>query len=80
MGVFLKPIVENEGMGLRKKEKSTEHIVSTDVLNDVWPSALVSDGNAEVVIAKAVILSQVRLGSRKDKQAGLPVMTNFIAL
>ncbi len=79
MGILLEGIVENEGLRLRKKKKPTQHIISTDVVDDIWARALVAGCYPKVMIAKAIILSQIGLSSGKRKNSRLPVITNFIA-
>ena len=80
MGILLKGVVENEGLCLCKQQKSTEHIISGDIINDVRPRPLVTRGYAEMMVAETMVLSQIRLGAGKSKQAGFSIMTNFIAL
>ncbi len=79
MGILLKRIVEDKGLGLRKKEKPTQHIVSRDVVDDIWSRVLVTRSYPKVMIAKALILPQIGLSSGKRKNSRLPVITNFIA-
>ena len=80
MGVLVKRVVKNEGLRLRKKQEPTQHVVSAYVFDDVGTSSLIPGCNAEVMVAKTLILSQIGLSSRKGKQAGFPVITNFVGL
>jgi len=80
MSIFLKRIVENERLRLRKKEKPTQHIVSTDVVDDIWARVFVTGSYAKVMIPKAIIPPQIGLSSGKRKNSRLPVITNFIAM
>ncbi len=79
MGIILTDIIEDKRLSLGKEEDSTQHILSTPIVDEVWAGLVVSGGDAEMVIPETFILAQIGLGPRERKDAGLPVMAHLIA-
>ncbi len=53
--------VQDESLSLMKEEHAAEHIMPADIFNHIWTGFLVPRGNSKMMIAEAVVFTQVGL-------------------
>ena len=49
-----------------------------NVFDQIRVASIISNGKPKVMVVKTYIFSEIRSGSSKGKDSGLPIATNFI--
>ncbi len=71
-------VVHDQARAVMEQQNAAEHVGLAPVAHEFRPTALIADGNSEVVIVETAIVRDAGLRTGKDEDAGLSVSAHFV--